>query len=146
MMKKITLLSAVPCLLLSQVFNIQIANADDKNYPINIVSDTTAVKFNRVKLANDNGKTVLSGKVKKRFRNMSLVPGHIDIAIKGSDDKVLFLKKINSKPARISKHSRFGSSFKVALPDDMPLNSSIAIQWHKDQYKPHPLSASFMNN
>ena len=137
MMKKITLLSAIPCLFVSQLFNIQIANADNKNYPINIVSDTTAVKFLRVKLANDSGKTVLSGKVKRRSRNTTFVPGHIDIAIKGSDDKDMFLKQIKSSPARISKRSRFGSSFKVALPGGMPMNGSIALQWHKGQVNSH---------
>lgn len=141
-MKNIILSFAVSSILIGQFLFLSTAHANEQLYKVNIVSSTTAVKFLRLKVQTQDNQLVLTGKVKRRSRNTITLPGHIDVVVTDSNGQILLEKKVKYVPAILSRRSRFGSSFKMALPNNIPEGSSIKVQWHKNQATNRLLSTS----
>jgi hypothetical protein len=140
-MKKITSLVAITSLFITQLFALQIANATQKNYQIEIAPHSPSIKFSRLKVQNENQQLVLSGRLKRRSPNTHVFPGHLDVVVKGNDNQAILHKTISYSPNRLHKRSVFGSEFKLVLPENLPKGSAIKVKWHRNQSVEHMVSS-----
>ena len=115
--------------------------AQNNDISIQKVSANSSVKLNRISIRKTDSGYILEGRVKRRSRNTIVTPGHIDIVIKNGKNQTEIQKVITYKPARLSKHSRFGSKFQLNLPDNLS-GSAISIRWHNNSSKQHQFISS----
>jgi len=135
-MKKLNLLRVL-LVGLSSLHGISAAT----EYPIEIISKTPKVTISKVKIDQINGKMILNGLVKRRSYNSSVVPGHIDITIKDSQNRIITNNTLNYTPSLSLRRWKFGSRFNFVLPADLPADSSVQIGWHPNRSKQHLFSS-----
>ncbi|MBR9910295.1 MAG: hypothetical protein GYB33_08090 [Gammaproteobacteria bacterium] len=94
---------------------------------------TSAVRFERVEIGRQDGRFVVSGKVKRRVYNSHVWPGHIDYVAIGSNGEVVAKGAVTYTPSLSLRRWKYGSDFSVLLPESVTEDASIKVAFHKNQ-------------
>lgn len=91
------------------------------------------VRFEHVEMENQDGRYVLSGKIKRRSYNSQVAPGHVDYVVYDGKGSVLTEGAIAYSPSLSLRRWKYGSSFSVLLPETVDKEASVKIAFHKNQ-------------
>ena len=112
-------------------------------YPIEVVSQSLGVKISNIKIQKANQQWILTGVVKRKSYNSSVLPGHIDITILGNKKHIVAQTQVGYAPSLSLRRWKAGSHFSFTLPSQIPRGSRIKLQWHKNQSQKHLLSKAY---
>jgi len=124
-MTKITFFILIQFFILPMAWSKQL-------YPVDIESDSAKVKFLQVEVHRQNDQLLLTGKVKRRSYNSTVLPGHIDYIISDSQGQIIAEGVTNYAPSLSLRGWKFGSHFSVNLPDNLPEDSRIKLSWQRN--------------
>ena len=99
-----------------------------------IDTSTPSVKFQNVSINHDGDRPMLTGKIKRRSYNSSVSPGHIDYIVVSKDGLTIDQGAIQYSPSLSLRRWKYGSSFSVLLPENLPSHVIIRVGYHRNQY------------
>lgn len=134
-MKKPTFVLAACLAVLCASF----VNAAESTFAIDVVS-SNKVRFENVSIEFEDGIPVLVGKLKRSVYNSRVLPGHVDYVVKDNKGVVIVEDGIQYSPSLSLRRWKFGSSFSIALPEDLPKDEIIQVAFHRNEYKPQAYS------
>jgi hypothetical protein len=100
-------------------------------YPVEIDFKSVQVRISNIKIQSMDEQLILSDLIKRRSYNSRVLPAHIIYSI--SDGKGEFIKEgiINYSSSISLRCWKYGSYFRLVLPDNLPEGSPIKLDWHK---------------
>jgi hypothetical protein len=113
--------------------------AEETVFAIDIVS-SSKVRFHNVSIEYDEGIPVLLGKVKRSVYNSRVSPGHVDYIVKDAKGNVLMEGGAEYSPSLSLRRWKFGSSFAIALPENLPADALIQVGFHRNTHTPQKFS------
>ena len=129
-MKKLILSIFITSLLFSQLLSLAIAKAEIL-YPVEVSSESTKVRISKVKIQNSNEQLLLSGLVKRRSYNSTVLPGHISYEVNDAHGKLIHRGDVNYSPSLSLRRWKSGSRFNLVLPNNLPKDSRIKLAWRQ---------------
>lgn len=110
-------------------------NADESTFTIDVVSPNK-VRFENVSVVeSEDGISVLVGKLKRSVYNSTVLPGHVDYAIKDGKGVLIVEGGAQYSPSLSLRRWRHGSSFSIALPEELPDDVIVQVGYHRNVYK-----------
>ncbi|MFV2055505.1 MAG: hypothetical protein ACC707_03515 [Thiohalomonadales bacterium] len=107
------------------------------DYNIDIVSNPSAsALLFWTRVSTENGKFVVSGKVKRKNTQTYVSPGHIDIVIEDTTGQVLMEKTVAYLPTNIHKQLRQASRYSHTFDNIPPLGSVIKLSYDRNPVEP----------
>lgn len=113
--------------------------AEEVAFEIDIVS-SSKVRFQNVSIEYDEGIPVLVGKVKRSVYNSRVSPGHIGYIVKDAKGNVLIEGEAEYSPSLSLRRWKFGSSFAIAMPENLPADALIQLGFHRNTHIPQKFS------
>lgn len=113
--------------------------AEKATFAIDIVP-SSKVRFANVSIEYHEGLPVILGEVKRIFNNSSVSPGHIDYLVKDPKGNVLIEGGVKYRPSISLRRRKLGSSFTIALPENLPTASVIQVGFHRNTHTPQKFS------
>ncbi len=108
--------------------------ADDKAYTVECDKSSDRISIRSAKVYEDDGNTVVSGKVKLNKHLQQPRQGHVDIAVISPDGKVTDTASVFYTPrirtTRMQRKANKGSSFSARFPGSLPQGAIIRIVPH----------------
>ena len=108
--------------------------ADNAEYTIERVNTSDRISIRSAKVYQDEGNTVVSGKVKLNKHLQQPRHGHVDIAVISPEGKVTDTASVFYKPRirtrRMQLKANRGSSFTARFPGSLPQGSIIRLVPH----------------
>lgn len=107
----------------------------EKIYP-----STPQVYIKDLKMIEKDGKSVVTGKLKKRFSSIVITKGHVDIAVYSSEG-LLLLETTTAYTSSLNLRSiqrRGGNRFSATLDIIPPSGSVIKVAFHREGFKKSP--------
>lgn len=101
---------------------------NDGIYSVN-TRDTNGVKITTTKISVDDGRFIVTGKLKRASISRSY-PGHVDVVIIGPDGSVLDQASVKNKMPFIGRSRRKISSFKAEFFKIPPEGATVIISFH----------------
>lgn len=117
------------------LFSTQFVSANEETFAIDSIS-TNKVRFESLSIEYVEGSPILAGKVKKKSYNTSVLSGHVDYIIKDSNGAVIVEGGVQYRPSLALRRWKYGSSFSIELPKDLPADATIQVGFHRNSYKP----------
>ena len=107
---------------------------DNSEYTIERVNTSNRISIRSAKAYQDEGNTVVSGKVKLSKNLPQPIHGHVDIAVISPDGNVVDTASVFYKPrirtTRMQRKANRGSSFTARFPGALPQGSIIRLVPH----------------
>lgn len=119
--------------------SVSFANADDNPFDVEIVS-SNKVRFESVSIEYLDGIPVLTGKLKRSAYNSKVLPGHVDYIVKDSQGAVIIEGGAQYSPSLSLRRWKFGSSFSIAFPKDLPEDVIVQIGYHRNEHLAQSIS------
>jgi len=127
-MKKIIFSTIVSSLFLGQLLVMQIAKAE-LLYPVELSSESTRVRFSKIKIQTHHKQIELSGSIKRRSYNSRVLPGKISYIVNDGQGNIIKKGGINYSPSLSLRRWKSGSHFSLVLPNDLPKDTRIQLAW-----------------
>jgi hypothetical protein len=107
---------------------------DNAEYTIERVNTSNRISIRSAKVYQDDGNTVVSGKVKLSKNLPQPIHGHVDIAVISHDGKVMDTASVFYNPRirtkRMQRKANKGSSFTARFAGSIPQGSIIRLVPH----------------
>jgi hypothetical protein len=94
---------------------------------------TNGVQFKHVEIENQDGRYVLSGRIKRAVYNSHVAPGHIDYIVINGRGEFVAEGAVAYSPSLSLRRWKYGSSFSVVLPENVDNEALIKVIYHKNQ-------------
>ncbi len=92
-----------------------------------------------VRLAQQDGKVLIKGEVRRRSKTLHVPSGHIDLVVVDSKGNVLAETASYYTPAIVNRDSRRASKFRVTLPMVLPMDAEVRVAYHPNALKEAPV-------
>ena len=108
--------------------------ADNKKYTVECEKSSDRISIRSVKIYEDDGITVVSGKVKLHKNLPQPRHGHVDIALISPEGKVMHTASVFYRPRTLTRRMRLkankGSSFTARFLGSLPQGSIVRLVPH----------------
>ncbi|MDL1983340.1 MAG: hypothetical protein LWX54_03985 [Deltaproteobacteria bacterium] len=108
--------------------------ADNKMYTVECEKSSDRISIRSVKIYEDDGITVVSGKIKLNKNLPQPRHGHVDIALISPEGKVMDTASVFYKPRTLTRRMRLKankrSSFTARFPGSLPHGSIVRLVPH----------------
>ena len=108
--------------------------ADNKTYTVEREKSSDRISIRSVKIYEEDGITVVSGKVKLHKNLPQPRHGHVDIALISPEGKVMDTASVFYKPRTLTRRMRLkankGPSFTARFPGSLPQGSTVRVVPH----------------